>query len=81
MEAVEIVLTIIAVIFAALTVIFGVGWRKAAKFRKETLELHDAIKQALKDKRLSREEVGRIAEEAYDVIDMLRKIVQEIRGR
>jgi len=81
MGTVEIALTIIAIIFVALTVIFGVGWKKAVKFRKEATELHDAIKQALKDGKIQKEEIGKIAEEAYDVIDMLRKIIQEIKKR
>jgi len=37
------------------------------------------VKQALKDGKISREEVGRIAEEAYDVIDLLRKVIEKIR--
>jgi len=78
-ETLEIILTIISVIFAILSVVFGIGWGTAAKFKKEVEELYNTVKQALKDGKISREEVGRIAEEAYDVIDLLRKVIEKIR--
>jgi len=66
--------TIIAVIFAAFTTIFGGFWLKSKKkigkvflLIKEAYEVAQAATDALEDDKITKEEIERIKKEAADV--------------
>ncbi len=60
--------TIAAIILGIISVFIGAKWQKAKKVLLETAEALTAVSLALKDDKLTKEEIVNIAKEFNDII-------------